>query len=55
MECPKCGDDSRLYRTAEVRWFPDPAKWQLVYVEPIVDCTHCDNQFDYEGDWYGYV
>jgi hypothetical protein len=48
MKCPKCCDDKRLYRNAEVRWMPDLGDWQLVYVDYTVECTHCDHQFDYE-------
>ena len=50
MRCPKCGDDTHLYRNAEMIWVPDQKKWQLSYVYFTVDCTECDHAFDYEED-----
>lgn len=53
MKCPQCGDDTHLYRDAEMRWVPDAGQWELTYVHCVVDCTECDASFDYEGDFHG--
>jgi hypothetical protein len=53
MKCPQCGDDTHLYRDADLTWMPDLGGWALTYAACIVECTECDHQFDYEGDFHG--
>jgi ribosomal protein S27E len=53
MKCPDCGDDTHLYRNAEMMWLPELGEWKLTYVHCEVECTECDHQFDYEGDFHG--
>jgi hypothetical protein len=53
MKCPQCGSEHSLYRNAEVRWNPDIEGWEQTYVHCTVECTECDHEFDYEGDFYG--
>jgi hypothetical protein len=49
MKCPNCGEDKHLYRNVEVFWMPELGAWKLAYLDAIVECTHCDHSFDYEG------
>ena len=53
MKCPNCGDDTHLYRDADLTWQPDLGEWKLTYASFEVECTECDHKFDYEGDFHG--
>ena len=44
-KCPKCGDATRLYMRADVRWNPALQDWEPVDgsgEDYDIDCTECD-------------
>lgn len=45
MECPKCDDDKRLYRKAELRWDPQFEAWIVDFMDDIIECVNCDAKF----------
>jgi hypothetical protein len=41
--CPKCGDERHLYQAgADVRWRPEPRRWEHTGDYDLIECTECD-------------
>ncbi len=45
MECPKCGDNTHLYRGADLLWDPRVEAWVVEHIDDTAECTECDAKF----------
>ena len=45
MECPKCGDNTLIYRKADLLWDPRVEAWIVEFMDEIAECTECDAKF----------